>query len=105
MTSIEKALSVSTTDAARVISKCSSSKAKRIVFTLRDESDNQGTVSSSEGSDIEMNIDEEEIPVYEDNPKTGKRQKSTKLSYKMNHVEDRVGAKINLKDSYYDAQA
>ena len=45
-----------------------------------------------------MNIEEEEIPVYEDNPKTGKRQKSNKLSYKMNHVEDRVGAKINLKD-------
>ena len=27
------------------------------------------------------------------------------LTYKMSFVEDRIGAKINLKDNYYDAQA
>jgi hypothetical protein len=36
--------------------------------------------------------------VYEENDKTGKRQKSKKLSYMITHIDDRVGAKINLKD-------
>jgi hypothetical protein len=98
MTSIEKqALSVSSTAPVGVVSKCSS-KAKRLVFTLKEESDDVGDSSSSDGSELEMNIDEEEIPVYDEDPITGKCVKSTKLSYKMNHVEDRVGAKINLKD-------
>ena len=52
-----------------------------------------------------MDFEDVEVPVYEENATTGKRQKSKKLSYMMSHIDDRVGAKINLKDQYYDAQA
>lgn len=85
----------------RVVSKCSS-KAKRLVFTLKEDSDNDNKSSSDDGSDVEMDFQDVEVPVYEENPTTGKRQKSKKLSYMMSHIDDRVGAKINLKDQYYD---
>lgn len=87
-----------------MVSKCSS-KSKRLVFTLKEDSDGDAKSSSSEGSEIEMDFEDVEVPVYEENEKTGKKVKSKKLSYMMSHVDDRVGAKINLKDQYYDAQA
>ena len=87
-----------------MVSKCSS-KSKRLVFTLKEDSDGDAKSSSSDGSEIEMDFEDVEVPVYEENEKTGKKVKSKKLSYMMSHVDDRVGAKINLKDQYYDAQA
>lgn len=97
-------LTVSSAGPVKTLSK-SSSRAKKLVFTLKEESDNNQESSSSDGSDIDLDMDEEEVPVFYDNPITGKKSKCKKLSYKMSYVNDRVGAKINLKDQYFDAIA
>jgi hypothetical protein len=82
----------------------SNSKARRLVFTLKDESSGNDSSSSSDDADeIELNDQDEDVPVFEQDPKTGKKKLSKALSYKMSFVEDRIGVKLNLKDSYYDA--
>jgi hypothetical protein len=53
------------------------------------------------------NLDDsdEEVVVYEINPKTKRKTKSVKESYKMTVVNDRVGFKIRLDDRFYGQAA
>lgn len=84
-----------------------SHKQKRLIFTLRDESSANDESSSDAASESEFHLDmeEENVPVFEEDPITGVKHESVKLSYKMTSVEERIGVKINLKDLYFDANA
>ena len=52
----------------------SPTKNKRLVFKLQEDSKQGSDSSSDEFDEVEyFNQEEEHIPVYEDNPKTGKK--------------------------------
>lgn len=83
--------------------KTQNNKTKRLIFTLKEDSEDNRSSSSSDVSEIDLGDNDEEVPVFEEI--NGKKVQSKKLSYRMVHVEDRIGAKINLKDCYFDVQA
>ena len=88
------------------------SKSKKMVFSLKEdtEKDSEDITSSDEDDEEEDEVPElqkedELIPVYEEDQRTGQKMVSRKLSYKMSFVDDRVGVRLNLNDNYFNEDA